>query len=511
MRVSSAFQLRVAVGGLIVAVACSASSASAQTQTLPPKPAPKAAPKAPPKSPPKPKAETTPKTEPTPPPPEDLVVAMRYVSGNKTTTSTVSMKGAHRRIDYGADFAVLEQCGVDRIVQVNDQNKKFLTIENQKIPAAGSDVGAKAPKKGGTVTYTTVITDTGERQVRFGQTARHMKTVLTRTATPSACDKRKERVETDGWFIEPPAQTCPSAIRPAAVTTADDCRDIVEYVDPAGSPVGYPLSYTTTTTDDEGKTSMMSMEVTAYAKSTLADSLFAVPEGYTAVPNLAQLSAPADGSKRAGVIRTCAEPVTGKPDYELSLDALSDALVISLGDAGLDAVRLSARTPTDERAEIQSRACDYVLKTDISDVRKPGKGVLGRVSGTTQGYGAKVDFRMIAAGSSTAQLTGSERSGASTLKVAIGAAKTVSRYVTPLGLLGSSFGSISTFAALGGGASAPAMEQSSDPVMNTVFLLVDKATGNKPEPALDNEQAAVASAMEQEVKGVAVFISKKPK
>ena len=200
-----------------------------------------------------------------------------------------------------------------------------------------------------------------------------------------------------------------------------------------------------------------------------------------------------------------------KGEYQVSLDALSDALVVSLGDAGLDAVGLSAKTPTDERAEVDARACDYVLTTEITDVRKPGKGVLGRVSGTTQGYGAKVDFRMTAPGSKTSALSSSERSGGSTLKTAIGAAKTASRYVSPLGLLGSSFGSISTFAALGGGASAPAMQQSSDPVMNTVFLLVDKATGNKPEPELVSEEAAVAAAMEAEVQAVAAYVSKKPK
>ena len=47
--------------------------------------------------------------------------------------------------------------------------------------------------------------------------------------------------------------------------------------------------------------------------------------------------------------------------------------------------------------------------------------------------------------------------------------------------------------------------------MNTVFFLVDRATGNKPEPELDSEEAAVAAAMEKEVKAVATFVSKKPK
>lgn len=508
MRVGSSIRLRV-VSGLVALLACSASSASAQAQNPPPKPAPKGTPKVAPKV--APKVNLARPQPPAPPPPEDLIVKMRYVSGDKTTTSTVSMKGRRQRIDYGADLAVLQQCGVDQIIQVNDQNKTFLTVENRQNPVAGAAPVVKSPKKGGTVTYTTTVTDTGERKELFGLTARHVKTLLTKTTTPNACDKRNERVETDGWFIDPPATACAAVVRATTVTAADDCHDAVEYVDPAGPAVGYPLAYTATSVDEAEKMSTMSMEVTGFTRSTLPDSLFVVPEGYTAAANLAQLNALAGGAKRPGVVRTCVASVAGKPDYQVSLDALSDALVISLGDAGLDAVRLSARTAADEGGEVQSRGCDYVLTTEITDVRKPGKGMLGRVSGTTQGFGAKVDFRMTAPGSKSPQLTASERSGASTLKAATGAAKTVSRYVTPLGLLSSSFGPMSTFAALGGGASAPAMEQSSDPVMNTVFLLLDKATGNKPEPELVSEEAAVAAAIEQEVRAVAAFVAKGPK
>ena len=503
MPVPRSIRLGVVVLGLLLLLIGSSAPAPAQTKKAPPpKPVPKAAPKAAPKSEPAPQP-------PAPPPPEDLVVKMRYVSGDTTTASTVSMKGRRQRIDYGADMAVLQQCDVDRIVQVNDQTRKFLVVETGRDHGSGAEPPAKGAKKGGTVTYTTTVTDTGERKPLFGLTARHLKTVLTKTPAPDACDKRKERVETDGWFIDPQATGCPVAPRATIATSAGDCRDAIEYVDPAGPAVGYPVAYTVTSTDEVGRTSTMSMEVTEFAKSTLPDALFTAPEGYTAAANLAQLGAPADGTKRAGVLRTCAASVAGTG--AVSLDALTDALVISLGDAGLDAVRLSARTPVDERAEVQARECDYVLTTEIADVRKPGKGMLGRVAGTTEGFGARVDFRLTAPGSKVAQLASSERSGGSTLKTAIGAAKTVSRYVTPLGLLGPNFGSMSAFAAIGGGASAPAMGQSPDPVINTVFFLVDKATGNKPEPELVSEEAAVAAAMEKEVIAVAAFISKKPK
>ena len=59
------------------------------------------------------------------------------------------------------------------------------------------------------------------------------------------------------------------------------------------------------------------------------------------------------------------------------------------------------------------------------------------------------------------------------------------------------------------GTSSTTMQQSPDPVLNTVFFLVDRATGGRAETDLKSEDAAVASAMEREVKAVASEILKK--
>ncbi|MEI6669576.1 MAG: hypothetical protein WCP29_15620 [Acidobacteriota bacterium] len=487
---------------------------TANTQT---KPAAKPAPKpSTPQKPTPPKVVTSP---PTPAPPVDLVVTTRHVSGETTTTSTVSTKGTHQRIDYGPDMAVLQQCGVDRIIQVNDQTRKYLTLQSRKEPEAGAEPPAKTGKKGGTITYSTTVTDTGERKTLFGMSARHVKTVLTKTSTPDACDKRPERVDTDGWFVDPPVAACPAVPRPATATTADGCRDVVHYVGAAGAAIGYPLAYTTASSSGAGKdakASSMRMEVTNVARRALPDSLFVVPKGYTDVPNLAQLGVPADGAKRAGVIRICAASVSTRTDHDVSLPVLSDALVESLGEAGYEAVRLVTVTPDDQRAEIRTRECDYVLTTEIADVRKPGKGILGRVAGTTGGFGAKVDYRLVAPGSAKPALSSSEHSGKSTIKTVIGAAKVVSHYLVTLGLFGSNANSMNALVSMGGTSAAPEMSQSPDAVVTTAFSLVDKstaivakATGNRPDPDLNSEVEAVAAAMTREVRSVAAFLAKK--
>ena len=65
--------------------------------------------------------------------------------------------------------------------------------------------------------------------------------------------------------------------------------------------------------------------------------------------------------------------------------------------------------------------------------------------------------------------------------MALGAAKIVSMYVTPLGMMRmqSQYAFMNTFSDLSNGTSPATMQQSPDPVLNTVFSLVDRAAGTE--------------------------------
>ena len=67
------------------------------------------------------------------------------------------------------------------------------------------------------------------------------------------------------------------------------------------------------------------------------------------------------------------------------------------------------------------------------------------------------------------------------------------------------------FAALNAGASPGAMGQTPDPVMNTIFALIDRATAPKSGDINTSEDSAVASAMEKEVEAVIKELSKRKK
>jgi hypothetical protein len=476
----------------------------APTAPLPQQPKPQA-PRAPARPPPKPAqpsdAAKKPAPAPTPPPP-DLVVKTRYASGDTTTASTVSARGRRERIDYGTELTVIAQCDTGRLLQVNDEHKRFLSTPLD--PSADPAPAVKPPKKGGVITYTTAVTDLGDRKAMFGTTARHAKIAVTKEVSADACDRHHDRVETDGWFIDSPQSvSCSVADRRAAAAVVSGCRDEIKYVDGDRASVGYPVAYTTVTATDDGKVSTMTMEVTSFERQTLPDALFTVADDYKEVHTLTELTA--GGPKRSGA-RVGVVPVTSQVRDTLSLQALGEALVVSLTDAKVDAVAIQATTAADAITEARENAVDFVLMTEVTDLRKPARGVIGRVSGQRD-FGAKVDFLLVAPGAATPLLSSSERSGSSALQTAVTTARNAQKYLTPFGLLESRFDFMKTFTSLTG-ANPSVMQQSPDPVLNTVFLMLGVADVEPPHELLQSGDAAVAAAMEKEVAAVAAKLPK---
>jgi hypothetical protein len=500
-------RLRVAVL-LLLSLLMAAASHAQTSKPAPAKPA-QPAPRRPAAPPATAKPAPAPAKAPEPPPPPDVTVMLQYVAGDKITTSTVAMKGARQRIDYGTELVVLQECDLGRVVQVSDANRKYL------VAAAAPPAAATGPASG-VVTYTTTVTDTGERKMFFNNQARHIRTTLTKEATPQSCDAKKERVETDGWYIDAPAGlVCAAMTQAVPVSANGQCHDEIRIAGDDFSKIGYPVAYSMTTTGADGKSSTMSMEVTDLARSTLPATLFLVPDGYTEVKSLEALSrSSVVAPKKPGVMRVGVAPVANKAKGDISLDALHEALVVSLGDAQVDAVQLTGTTPAEIAADARASEADFILTTDVAEVKQGGGGVLGKLSGAApNAYNAKVDFKLAPVAGGSARLSDSQRSGTSTLKMALGAAKVVSMYVTPLGMMRmqSKYAFMNTFSDLSNGTSPATMQRSPDPVLNTVFSLVDRAagTGTPQDEALLSPDAAVASAMEREVKAIAAELQKK--
>lgn len=211
-----------------------------------------------------------------------------YVRGPRKRTESGGMMG------MGADVAKIEQCDLKQYVKVNDK-KKLYTVDpfdtGDAAPATTRPAATKSKPvtKGGTVTYSNNITDTGERKQMFGMTARHVKTSTVIASSADACNPMDMKSETDGWYIDLPEFSCPINIRESASQygggARGGCQDHVVTKNTGGGKLGFPLSETRTMTMDSDTSVTQSTETIEFSKAPLVASLFDVPQGYTLASN----------------------------------------------------------------------------------------------------------------------------------------------------------------------------------------------------------------------------------
>ncbi|MCA1818076.1 MAG: hypothetical protein LC746_17150, partial [Acidobacteria bacterium] len=219
-------------------------------------------------------------------------------------TTEEMIKGQRKRTEQLIQFAPnvpgikrisIEQCDLKRTLDVSEATKKYYvtpiggvdeTNTGDDAATAGSGGGAGRVTRGGVVTMTRAVTDTGERKQMFGFTARHLKTRTTMQPSPDACQKQPFIMEQDGWYIdlevnfeclvnEPPPQR-------AAGGRPGGCQDRFVYRNTGAGRLGYALEETTRTYAADGKTvqSEMTTRVTELTRATLDPALFDIPAGY---------------------------------------------------------------------------------------------------------------------------------------------------------------------------------------------------------------------------------------
>ncbi|HUK33686.1 MAG TPA: hypothetical protein VLV86_07240 [Vicinamibacterales bacterium] len=382
--------LALAVASVIAASAPSVGAQTAgrgrgQTPAKPAKPAApaKPAPAAKPAEPPKPVAQ-------------DLLMKTVYTNGDQKTESVTFRQGERERFEFG-DVVLLKQHDLKRTVQIMKAANTYMVVPDGAAPPALSPAPAganAAPPTPGVVNVTTTITDTGEQKAAFGAQARHVKTVIDKQPMPGACDPAKQHIETDGWYIDVPAQSVPDAPMPAAPAACVDEVKATQNGDP--KVLGFPIAYTTTMTGDDGKPNVVSMEVTEFEITMLDAALFDIPAGMTEAPTLQALtravsdanetklaqeltsSAP-PAQKAAGTMLVGVPELINKTTQQVDTRALRGRLVSELSNAKLSAAPLSGAQADLPRAA-GSHGYDYVLVAEVTEVKvSSGGGKFGGV------------------------------------------------------------------------------------------------------------------------------------
>jgi hypothetical protein len=353
--------------------------------------------------------------------------------GGHEMTSTVFVKGSRKRTEsggmmgMGADVATIEQCDLNRTVEVNDKKKLYYISETRSgaaaAPAArGSAPTIAKPVKGGIVTQTTNITDTGERKQMFGLTARHIKTTMTMTSSPDACSKSDMSMETDGWYVDLPQFSCPMpmARNPYAQTSRPGgCQDTVVTKFTGGGKMGFPLEMTQTMRSGGSDAFTQTITTVEFSKAVLDDALFNVPADYRLASSSQDLygrpdfsammsgqAAPVEpdygaanpsmpSKKKPGIIRIGVLMPTTRNADPVSTSALQSYLASQLDHGKVEGIAVG------NEVEARAAVCDYLLTTDISKLKQSAAGKIGGMFGGVTGvptagkYDAQVDYALV--------------------------------------------------------------------------------------------------------------------
>lgn len=348
-----------------------------------------------------------------------------YIKNPRKRTQGVAIMG------MGGDVDTIEQCDLKRSVKISDK-KKMYYIEPFATPS--DDTSAPAPQrtpapqgkvtKGGTITMTSNISDTGERKQMFGFTARRIKTSMKMEASPDACTNTNMQIETDGWYVDLPQFSCPvsSSYSPPPQyqqPTRSGCQDQIKVRTSGGGKLGFPLQLTTTMSGGEaGKSFSQSIETLELSKATLDDSLFEVPPTYTLATNERDLYGRPDmsamikagremsetlptnqqvlGQKPPGVKRIGVLAPTNGTSESISTGELRAKLIQQLGSGNIEAVSISSA------ADARGAGCDFVLSSSVSRLKQStaGKigGFLGKVTNTdtsgSSSWDIQIDFNL---------------------------------------------------------------------------------------------------------------------
>ncbi|HYE13458.1 MAG TPA: hypothetical protein VD968_03340, partial [Pyrinomonadaceae bacterium] len=347
--------------------------------------------------------------------------------GQPGAETTVYIKGKRQRSETAGQMATVMQCDLRRTVQLNGTTKTYMVSPfddgSAEQPQTAPPAGAREPsRRGGIVTTTMTMTDTGERKTMFGYTARRIKTSMVTESSPDACDKQKSRMESDGWYIDLAVEfDCYDKAATAGYSyqRPGGCRDEHRFKRVGAARMGYPVQVTTTMYDESGRaTSSFTQEVLEISKAALDAALFDVPADYrlvkdasemysaSAVMNAAQggddddnddaadqastggmpvnvaggasQAQAAEGPKKPGVVRiglvlpkaTAAEGV----DSNVLAEAVRNTTASYLAGPALEIVKLDARPPEQAEAEALKRECDYVLTMTVAHKKGGGGG-----------------------------------------------------------------------------------------------------------------------------------------
>ncbi len=357
----------------------------------------------------------------------DVKVKIRQTMSGQTFENTTYIKGKRERAEQnmgGMQTVSITQCDLKRSLQIMPVSKTYIVNAWEQAnvsPTTTTKTVTTKSEKGGVVTSTVTIKDTGERKQMFGYTARHLIITTEMDSSPEACQKVKNKFETDGWYIDATfALDCDqeNQSRNYYPKSKGGCEDRFQSKQIGTGKRGFPLYEKMTMFDENGKETFSTVnEVLEFSKATLSDDLFDVPKDYREVKDASEMYSPANmvsnamqsenqtnsglsqnvqnlaketpsvsteiGAKKEGIIRLgLADVKTSAVGEGMNSNELASAIRNTLGEylkgTRVEIVALEAKLPSAIVEEAKTKECDFLVFTNVS--HKKGGGGFGAFS-----------------------------------------------------------------------------------------------------------------------------------
>jgi len=355
----------------------------------------------------------------------DIKIKSKQSVNGQSIESTTYIKGKRQRSESMNGMMInLTQCDMRRSIQMNSMSKTYMinpfADSSTQTQTPQNVRGSSAPvTKGGTITSTITIKDTGERKQMFGYTARHLIITTVMDSSPDACNKTKMKMETDGWYIDFNLEfNCYDAVsnyNTQSYQKPGGCQDRYSVKTIGTAKRGYPVYEKMTMFDESGKPTLSTVnEVVELSKATLDQSLFEIDPDYREVQNASDMysasamtgamsgrnsnvstmnmptpvvsetkSAADLGAKKAGVIRIgIADIKVAAVGEGINGSDLASAVEGSLAEylkvPNVEIVFLDAKLPSAIQSEAAGKDCDFVIFSTVT--HKKGGGGFGMFS-----------------------------------------------------------------------------------------------------------------------------------
>ncbi|MBP6002318.1 MAG: hypothetical protein KA746_02680 [Pyrinomonadaceae bacterium] len=333
-----------------------------------------------------------------------------------TTETTVYAKGVRQRREQKMIFdsdpevaammenmapslTTISQCDLKQDVTLNDKKKTFF-IDYYDWSGLSPEQQKRRPNQKvvvrGTVTISSIVTDSGKRQQMFGLTAKWMKSVMSIDSSADSCDgKSNFRLEQEGWFVNLALTSDSCKVRDMqGPGSTGGCRP--RTISGPMQTAGFFLEGTTKSYQDNKLTSTSSLQTTALSKAVLDQGLFEIPIGYKEVDSFSelmqsggmkdmsevtQITTPSGNTAKGPAMKTVAVDYFSGNTSNVDQEPLREYISNRLTSAGMSGFRVNSQ------ADLATGNFANVIGVELKKVKESGAskvgGLFGKVTGNT--------------------------------------------------------------------------------------------------------------------------------